>query len=149
MSKSAITRLFAAAVIALVIGVLIALVTVVGALAGGVVTLGGPAVVTVEGGAIPGTVGWLMIASLAMAGGALAAIVSWMGALMNTIQLEDKTWFLVLLVLGLASFGWIAMAAYVLAGPDATNPTPTRPGVAATPGTSALDNPQINPTGAP
>ena len=149
MSKSAITRLFAGAVVALVVGVLLALVAVVGALAGGVVALGGPAVVTVDGGAIPGTVGWLIVASLAMAGGALAAIVSWMGALMNTIQLEDKTWFLVLLVLGLASFGWIAMAAYVLAGPDATNPTPTRPGVAATPGTSALDNPQINPTGAP
>jgi len=134
MSKSAITRLFAGAVVALVVGVLIALVAVVGALAGGVVTLGGPAVVTVDGGAIPGTVGWLIVASLAMAGGALAAIVAWIGALMNTIQLEDKSWFVVLLVLGLASFGWIAMAAYILAGPDATSPSPRRPGVAASPG---------------
>jgi len=134
MSKSAITRLFAGAVVALVVGVLIALVTVVGALAGGVVTLGGPAVVTVDGGAIPGTVGWLIVASLAMAGGALAAIVSWIGALMNTVQLEDKTWFLALVVLGLASFGWVAMAACILAGPDATSPSPRRPGVAASPG---------------
>jgi hypothetical protein len=134
MSKSAITRLFAGAVVALVVGVLLALVAVVGALAGGVVALGGPAVVTVDGGAIPGTVGWLIVASLAMAGGALAAIVSWIGALMNTVQLEDKTWFLALLVLGLASFGWVAMVAYSLAGPDATEPNPTRPGVAATPG---------------
>jgi len=134
MSKSAITRLFAGAVVALVVGVLLALVAVVGALAGGVVALGGPAVVTVDGGAIPGTVGWLIVASLAMAGGALAAIVSWIGALMNTVQLEDKTWFLALLVLGLASFGWVAMVAYIRAGPDATEPNPTRPGVAATPG---------------
>jgi hypothetical protein len=134
MSKPAITRLFAGAVVALVAGVLIALVTVVGALAGGAVTLGGPAVVTVDGGAIPGTVGWLIVASLAMAGGALAAIVSWIGALMNTVQLEDKTWFLALVVLGLASFGWVAMAAYILARPDATSPAPTRQGVAATPG---------------
>jgi hypothetical protein len=134
MSKSAITRLFAGAVVALVVGVLIALVSIVGALAGGVVTLGGPAVVTVDGGAIPGTVGWLIVASLAMAGGALAAIVAWIGALMNTVQLEDKSWFVALLVLGLASFGWIAMAAYILAGPDATSPSPRRPGVAASPG---------------
>ena len=44
------------------------------------------------------------------------------GALLNTAQLEDKTWFIVLLVLGLLSFGLVAMIAYVIGGPDGTGP---------------------------
>jgi len=48
--------------------------------------------------------------------------VSWIGALLNTIQLEDKTWFVLLLVLGLFSFGFVAMIAYVIAGPDGADP---------------------------
>jgi hypothetical protein len=46
--------------------------------------------------------------------------------LLNTSQLESKTWFLVLLLLGIFSFGVIAMLAYVIAGPDgASEPTPS------------------------
>ena len=52
--------------------------------------------------------------------GALAGLVAWIGAVLNTAQLEDKTWFIVLLVLGLLSFGFVAMIAYVIAGPDGT-----------------------------
>jgi hypothetical protein len=44
--------------------------------------------------------------------------VAWIGALINTAQLPDKAWFVLLLVLGLLSFGFIAMVAYVIAGPD-------------------------------
>jgi hypothetical protein len=44
--------------------------------------------------------------------------VAWIGALLNTAQLDDKTWFVVLLLLGLFSFGLLAMIAYVIAGPD-------------------------------
>jgi hypothetical protein len=50
----------------------------------------------------------------------VAAIAAWVGALFNTARLEDKTWFAALLVLGLVSLGWVAMTAYVLAGPDST-----------------------------
>ena len=57
---------------------------------------------------------------MAITGGAIAGLVSWIGALLNTAQLEDKTWFVLLLVLGLFSFGVLAMIAYVLAGPDGT-----------------------------
>jgi hypothetical protein len=38
--------------------------------------------------------------------------------LLNTAELTDKTWFIILLVLGLFSFGLVAMIAYVIAGPD-------------------------------
>jgi hypothetical protein len=123
MSKSSITWLFAAAIVAFVAGFVIGLIAIVVALAGGAVTFGGPDVVRVDGVALAGTVVWLSIASLAVAGGSLAALVAWIGALLNTARLDDKTWFLVLLVLGLFSFGWIATIAYVLAGPDSTRPS--------------------------
>lgn len=132
MSKAAITRLFVGAIVAVVVGLVIACGAVVAALAGGVVTVGGPAVVSVNGAAFAGTLGWLILALLAIAGGALAAIASWIGALLNTVQLEDKTWFVALLVLGLFSLGWVAMAAYVYAGPDATPQIATRAGAATT-----------------
>jgi hypothetical protein len=59
--------------------------------------------------------------AVTVADAAFAAIIaSWVGALLNTSRLDDKTWFVVLLVLGLVSAGWVAMIAYVLAGPDGT-----------------------------
>ena len=71
---------------------------------------------------------------LAIIGGSLGQFVAWIGAVVNTARLDDKTWFVVLLVLGLLSFGFIAMLVYVLAGPDGTAPAP-----AAAPGNSQPD----------
>jgi hypothetical protein len=75
---------------------------------------------------------WLVIvAALVAGGGTIAAVASWIGALLNTVRLDDKTWFIALLVLGLFSFGWIAMVAYVLAGPDSTKQIIVRSGTQA------------------
>ena len=120
MSKTIVTRLFLGACVAVVAGFLVGFVAVVAALAGGAVTVGGPDVVRVNGTAFAGRLVWLVIASLGIAAGWLAALASWIGALFNTVQLDDKTWFVVLLILGLFSFGWVAMVAYVIAGPDST-----------------------------
>ena len=122
MSKATVTWLFIAAALTAVAGVVIAVAAVVVALAGGAVTIGGPAVVAIDGEAFGGTLAWLALASLAIGVGALAALASWVGALINTVQLEDKTWFVGLLVLGLLSFGWVAMIAYVVFGPDGRGP---------------------------
>ena len=70
--------------------------------------------------------GLALIAALAVIGGLIGGLVSWIGALLNTSRLEDKTWFIVLLVLGLVSFGLVAMIAYVIAGPDGTEQRATR-----------------------
>jgi hypothetical protein len=133
MSKTAITRLFLGAILALTVGLVVALATVVAAIAGGVVALGGPNVVSFDGQVFARSLPWLLIAALVLAGGTFAALASWIGALLNTWQLDDKTWFVALLVLGLFSFGWVAMVAYVIAGPDGTSPNEARPGVATTP----------------
>jgi hypothetical protein len=73
---------------------------------------------------------------VAVAGG-IVQLAAWIGALANTYQLQDKTWFTILLVGGLvglafAVVGFAAMVAYVIAGPDGT----------------AVQQPQI-PTAAP
>ena len=120
MSKTTITRLFEPAIAAVVAGIVIAIVTVVVGLANGAVALGGSQPVTLNGGTVAWTIGAFVLSSLVITAGTLAAITAWVGALLNTSRLEDKTWFVVLLVLGLFSLGWLAMIAYVFTGPDST-----------------------------
>jgi hypothetical protein len=133
MSKSTVTRLFFGAVLALAVSLVVALATVVAAIAGGVVAIGGPNVVSFDGQVFGESLPWLLIAALVFAGGTVAALASWIGALLNTWRLEDKTWFVALLALGLFSLGWIATIAYVIAGPDATDAGLRGPGDAASP----------------
>jgi hypothetical protein len=135
MSKQTITRLFLGAVVAVLGGCIVGFAALVIAIAGGAVTFGGPSLVTVNGPAFAGFLIWLVVAAAVVAGGGLAAIASWVGALLNTAQLDDKTWFVVLLVLGLFSFGWVAMVAYVLWGPDSTRLGTFDTGIAAAPNT--------------
>ena len=84
------------------------------------------------------TVRSLIPSSLFIAGGAIAGVCSWVAALLNTVRLEDKTWFLALLVLGLCSLGWLAIVAYVVAGPDSTRVIPTGPGIETTRSSPAM-----------
>ncbi|TAK00158.1 MAG: hypothetical protein EPO36_09790 [Chloroflexota bacterium] len=128
MSKTTTTRLFGAAIALVVAGFVIGISGVVVALANGAVSFGGPQFVTVDGVPFAGAIAALIVASLVMAAGAIAAIASWLGALWNTWQLDDKTWFTTLLVLGLVSFGWVAMLAYLLKGPDSTSRGAALPG---------------------
>jgi len=126
MSKSSITRLFAGAIAAVVVGLTIGIAGLVAALANGAVVIDGSEVVTLNGEPLAWGIAVLFIATLVVAAGTLAAIASWVGALINTSRLDDKTWFVVLFVLGLVSIGWVAMIAYVVAGPDSTAQDSTR-----------------------
>jgi hypothetical protein len=121
VSKRTIDGLFIGAALALVAGIVVGLVAVVIAIANGVIAIGGATAVAVDGDALGAMVIWLVIASLLIGGGTVVAIAAWAGALFNTAKLDDKTWFILLLVLGLASLGWVAMIAYVVAGPDGTH----------------------------
>ena len=117
MSKPTITRLFVGAIVAVTAGLMLVLAAVWAAVASDLVV----------------TVALVIVGSLAMLTGAVAGVVSWIGALLNTAQLEDKTWFVSLLVLGLFSAGLLAMAAYVLAGPDGTSRGAAPAGIAPAP----------------
>lgn len=78
-------------------------------------------------------VGLISGGGLMLIGGMLTQFVAWIGALLNTWQIADKLWFVLLLVLGLLRFELVIMLIYVLAGPDGL--APSRP---ATPGGSTL-----------
>ena len=81
--------------------------------------MAGNEIVAIQGGALAwALIGVAVAGSLAAAGGVIAGFVAWIGALLNTSQLESKGWFVGLLLLGIFSFGFIAMIAYVIAGPD-------------------------------
>jgi len=125
--KSTVTRLFIGSVIAVIAGAVLAFAAVWVAYASGAFVMSGPDVTGVQSTPFAWTIlGLAIVAVLAIMAGFIGGLVSWIGALLNTAQLEDKTWFIVLLVLGLLSFGLVAMIAYVLAGPDATRDTARR-----------------------
>lgn len=125
MSKSTVTRVFVGSLLAVVAGILLGVAAVWIAFASGALVMRGPDVVGVQSMPAAWTVvGLAVVAGLAIVGGMIGGLVSWIGALLNTAQLADKTWFILLLVLGLLSFGLVAMVAYVLGGPDGTRPAP-------------------------
>jgi len=69
------------------------------------------------------TVVLIVAGAFAAAIGGIVGLVAWVGALINTYQLPDKTWFAVVLAGGLLGFafallGFATMIAYVIAGPD-------------------------------
>lgn len=127
MSKSTITRLFVGGLVTVIAGVIVALGAIFWAFASGGFIVSGHDVVGVNGSAFSwGLVALIVASGLVMLGGVVAGIVAWIGALLNTAQLADKTWFVLLLVLGLLSFGFFAMVAYVIGGPDGTRPDVAR-----------------------
>ena len=130
MSKKNVTRLFVGAVVAAGAGLVLGVAALGVALATDAIDVGGSYVITVNGGSGAWTaIGLAVIGALMILGGTVAAVVSWIAALLNTWQLEDKTWFASLLALGLLGFGVIAMVAYVVVGPDDTTPSMPRPGI--------------------
>jgi hypothetical protein len=129
VTKATVTRLFIGSVIAVIAGLVLGFVAILAAAASGSFVMHGPDVVGFD--PTPFALSMIGIAALALLtviGGAIGGLVAWIGALINTSQLEDKAWFVVLLILGLFSFGFIAMIAYVIAGPDGTtHSSPIRP----------------------
>ena len=128
MSKKKVTRIFVAAFVRVGVGLVLGIAALWVALASDAIDLAGDRYVDVNGGSGAWTaLACLIVASLAILAGTIAAVVSWLGALFNTWQLDDKRWFGSLLALGLLGFGVVAMIAYVVAGPDGTQPSVTRP----------------------
>jgi hypothetical protein len=134
MSKQTVTRLFVGSLIAIVAGIVFAAVGVRFAFASGAFVISGADVTTVEPIRFTAAaIVTITIGTLGIVGGAIGQFVAWIGAVINTSRLEDKTWFILLLVLGLLSFGFIAMLVYVLAGPDGTSPAVDQRAYSATP----------------
>ena len=131
MSKLTVTRLFWGSLIAIASGLVLFVIAGGLGYAGTAFLTNGQDVVGIQ----PTATTWLagmfgIVAIVSLIGGGIAQFVAWIGALINTGQLADKTWFLVLLLLGIFGLGFIPMLVYVLAGPDgtATVAAPQQPG---------------------
>jgi hypothetical protein len=121
MSKATVTRLFIGSGIAVISGAILAVVAVWLAIANGAFVMSGPDVVGLQGGALEWSLlGLATVGGLTIAGGLIGGLVSWIGVLLNTLKLESKTWFAVMLLLGIFNLGFFAMIAYLIAGPDGT-----------------------------
>jgi hypothetical protein len=127
MSKATVTRLFIGSLIAVTAGAVLAVAAIWVAIANDVFVMAGPDIVGIHGSGLAWSLlGLALIGGVAVAGGAIAGFVSWIGALLNTWQLETKTWFAALLLLGIFNLGFFAMIAYLIAGPDGTSATTPR-----------------------
>ena len=121
MTKSTVTKTFVGSLVAMVAGLFVVAAGILLALTTGTFEMTGPDVTGFHlSASAPAALGLAFIGGIAIVGGAIGQFIAWIGAVVNTSRLEDKTWFVVLLVLGLLSFGFIAMLVYVLAGPDGT-----------------------------
>jgi hypothetical protein len=132
MTKSTVTKLFIGGTIAAIAGAILAILAVGIAYANDVFVMNGPDVVGVRGGTLAWSlVGLSILGALAAMGGLIVGLISWVGALLNTWQLGSKAWFVGLLLLGIFNFGFFAMIAYVVVGPDGTTEAAIRKGQAA------------------
>jgi hypothetical protein len=121
MSKETVKRLFVGSLIAAAAGMVVAISAVWVAIANDVFVMNGQQIVGINGSALALVLGGLGIAgAMTFTGGLIGGLISWIGALLNTAQLESKAWFLALLLLGIFNFGFVAMIAYLIAGPDGT-----------------------------
>jgi hypothetical protein len=125
MSKPTITKLFVVSLIALVGGIVLAVLGSLVAFANGAFVMSGPDLTAIQWSPFAWSmIGITLIGIVAIIGGAIGQFVAWIGAVLNTSRLQDRTWFVVLLVVGLLSFGFVAMLVYVIAGPDGTIAAP-------------------------
>ena len=128
MTKPTIAKLFFGSLIVLVGGIVLLAAGAVWAFASGLIVIDDSGIST--RGALVGDpsviILGLAVGVIAVLGGAIGQLVAWLGAVVNTSHLEDKTWFVLLLVLGLVSFGFVAMVVYVLVGPDGLETEHTR-----------------------
>jgi hypothetical protein len=119
MFKSTVTKLFIGSLIAFGAGVIVATFAIALAVANDVFVMDGNDIAAIQGGTLAWVlIGLAILGVLAAAGGVIAGFVAWIGAVLNTWQLDSKAWFVGLLLLGIFNFGFIAMIAYVIAGPD-------------------------------
>lgn len=128
MTKATITRMWIAGLIVLVAGLLVGGISVGLMLAFGgtftpAATGNGQEFVPRLDGFFWTTVGFTVVGFTIAVVGGIIQLAAWIGALVNTYQIEDKAWFIGLLIgglLGLGSgiIGFAAMVAYLVAGPD-------------------------------
>ena len=128
MSKQSVIRMWIAGLIVLVAGLAVGGISLGLMLANGgtwtpAASGNGSDFVPVVNGFFWTTIGFMIAGFTVAAVGSVIQLAAWIGALVNTYQLADKAWFIVLLAGGLLGLvfgltGFAVMVAYLVAGPD-------------------------------
>ena len=119
MTKATVTRLFIGGGLAIIAGAILGIAAVWIAIANDVFVMNGPDIVALRGSGLAASMlGLAIVGALVIMGGLIAGLVAWIGALLNTWQLESRAWFIALILLGIFNFGFFAMVAYLVGGPD-------------------------------
>jgi hypothetical protein len=124
MSRSVIAKLFYGSLIAIVVAIALLAAAIALAVSSSSLIMHGPDVVGVQSAFGWGMVAVAAMAILAIVAASIAQLVAWIGALINTAPLENKTWFVVLLVSGILGFGLISMLVFLLTEADARRTSP-------------------------
>lgn len=136
MSRTTVTQVFVWTLVAVITGLMLLTTAVAALMTTHAFIMDGPDVVGLRSGAFTWTmIGIGVAGALLITGGAIGQFVAWVGALVHTVELTDKTWFVVLLVTGLLGAGPVGMIVYLIAAkePDhRVHGQPQRPFVAAT-----------------
>lgn len=117
MSKHSVTRLWLWGLGLMVGGVALVLASV-GVMLGAAGTWSGTTFTPDYGALFFSMVSLICVGGIVFIAGGIAQFVAWIGAMVNTFRSPDKTWFVLLLVLGLVGFAFVIMIVYLIAGPD-------------------------------
>ncbi len=135
MSRRTVQQIFVWTLVGVIAGLVLLTTALVGLLSDHAFIMDGPDVVGFRSGSFTWTMVGIGVAGvLLVIGGAIGQFVAWIGALVRTVALTDKTWFVVLLVAGLLGVGLVGMIVYLIAAkePDDGAPQPQRPAFAGT-----------------
>lgn len=121
MSKKMVVRFFIWSLLGLLASTaMVIAAVVVGVLSNAFVVRGNDVVGIHRNGSVIVAVTMASAGALVLIAACIGQFVAWIGAVLNTYELADKTWFVILLVAGLLSVGFIVTLVYVLIGPDST-----------------------------
>ncbi len=136
MSRRTVQQIFVWTLVGVVAGLVLLTTALVGLLSDHAFIMDGPDVVGFRSGSFTWTMVGIGVAGvLLVIGGAVGQFVAWIGALVRTVELTDKTWFVVLLVTGLLGVGLVGMIVYLIAAKepdDRATLQPQRPAFAGT-----------------
>jgi hypothetical protein len=117
VSRSIIAKLFYGSLAAIILATVLIAVAIGLVVASSSLIMDGPDVVGIRSPFGWGMFALAALASLVLLAASIAQLVAWIGALIDTAPLENKTWFVVLLVTGILGFGLVAMLVYLLTEP--------------------------------
>ncbi len=148
MTRSTMVKLFYGSLLGLAGGLVLLGLAGTLAMTNQVLVMEGPNVVGIRGGVMAWTLaGLCALALLVIVAAGVAQFVAWVGAVISTANTSTKTWCVVLLVVGLLGFVFVANLVYVIAGPDGSATSPGTLDGTASLATAATASPERMPIG--